>query len=90
MFNAIKEFFTGKKPESAPEAPYKVDAPVVQAVVEAPVVVELPVTAPVDPQITDAVTLAVVPTQAKKPRAKKTVVTKPAKPAASKRLRKTK
>jgi hypothetical protein len=30
MFKAIKEFFTGKKPEAAPEAPYKVEtAPVV-------------------------------------------------------------
>ena len=25
MFKKIAEFFTGKKPEAAPEAPYKVD-----------------------------------------------------------------
>ena len=37
MFSKIKEFFTGKKPEAAPEAPYKVDA--------APAGTETPVTA---------------------------------------------
>jgi len=37
MFNKIVEFFTGKKPEAAPEAPYKVDA--------APAGTETPVTA---------------------------------------------
>lgn len=31
MFNKIVEFFTGKKPEAAPEAPYKVEVtPVVE------------------------------------------------------------
>ena len=44
MFKKIAEFFTGKKPEAAPEAPYKVEAaPVVEAAptpaVEAVVVV---------------------------------------------------
>ncbi len=37
MFKKIEEFFTGKKPEAAPEAPYKVDA--------APAGTETPVTA---------------------------------------------
>lgn len=73
MFNAIKEFFTGKKPEAATEAPYKIDAPA--AAVEMPVATIAPVvTAVVDPQITDAVTQA----PAKKPRAKKSAGTKPA------------
>ncbi len=38
MFKKIAEFFTGKKPEAVPEAPYKVEAaPVVEA---APAVVD--------------------------------------------------
>ena len=33
MFKAIKEFFTGKKEEAAaPQAPYKVETPVVEIV----------------------------------------------------------
>lgn len=46
MFKAIKEFFLGKpaEPVKEAEAPYKVEAPVVEAKVEAPVpVVEAPV-----------------------------------------------
>ena len=43
MFNKIKEFFTGKKPEAAPEAPYKVD--VVPAGTEASIIANPP-TAP--------------------------------------------
>ena len=71
MFKKIAEFFTGKKPEAAPEAPYKVEtAPVeaaptsaVDAVVVVPdavvpsgIVEQAPVTAP-------------VPSPTKKPRA---------------------
>jgi hypothetical protein len=77
MFRAIKEFFTGKKPEAAPEAPYKIDTPAAP-VIEVPAV-EVPAVAPVvtvvvDPQITDAVTQA----PAKKPRVKKSTGAKPA------------
>jgi len=43
MFNKIKEFFTGKKPEAALEAPYKVDA--VPAGTEASIIASPP-TAP--------------------------------------------
>ena len=43
MFKKIAEFFTGKKPEAAPEAPYKVD--VVPAGTEASIIANPP-TAP--------------------------------------------
>ena len=43
MFKKIAEFFTGKKPEAAPEAPYKVD--VVPAGTEASIIASPP-TAP--------------------------------------------
>ena len=43
MFKKIAEFFTGKKPEAAPEAPYKVDA--VPAGTEASIIASPP-TAP--------------------------------------------
>jgi len=39
MFKKIAEFFTGKKPEAAPEAPYKVEA--VPAGTEATVIAEV-------------------------------------------------
>ena len=81
MFKAIKEFFFGKLPEQKqPEAPYKVEVPVVEAPkVEVPVVeapkVEVPVVeAPVvNSQITDAVTQAkpAAMTAKKKPANKK-------------------
>jgi hypothetical protein len=75
MFKAIKEFFTGKKPEAAPEAPYKVDTPAAP-VVEVPVVtvVEAPVVAIAEP--TPVVVAEAAP--AKKPRAKKATSAKPA------------
>ncbi len=78
MFKAIKEFFFGKLPEQkAPEAPYKVEAPVVEApkVEEAPKAPETPVAAApvVETQITDAVTQSkpAAMTAKKKPAAKK-------------------
>jgi hypothetical protein len=40
MFKKIAEFFTGKKPEAAPEAPYKVDP--IPAGTEASIIAELP------------------------------------------------
>ena len=43
MFKKIAEFFTGKKPEAAPEAPYKVEA--VPAGTEASIIASPP-TAP--------------------------------------------
>lgn len=44
MFKKIAEFFTGKKPEVAPEAPYKVEPmPIgIEAVIAAPVVETVP------------------------------------------------
>ena len=79
MFKKIAEFFTGKKPEAAPEAPYKVEtAPVVDPASWSPTpAVEAVVIVP------DAVAPAAVVEQApeaakpKKPRA-------PAKPKAPK------
>ena len=83
MFNKIKEFFTGKKPEVALEAPYKVEAvpagteasiiaspptaPAVEAVVVVP---EAVVPAAVVEQAVDAVT-AVTSKIAKAPAVKK-------------------
>ena len=82
MFKKIAEFFTGKKPEAAPEAPYKVD--VVPAGTEASIIASPP-TAPaveavvvvpeaVVPEAVVEQTIAAVKSKApavKKPRAPK-------------------
>jgi len=85
MFKAIKEFFFGK-PAQAPEAeaPYKVEAPA--AFVPPPKAEEVKAApAPVNPQITDAVTQVPAKKSApKKPAAKKAPAKKPAAPAAKK------
>ena len=73
MFNKFKEFFFGKPKEVAPEAPYKVEAPVTNwpfprtseiAPEPAPVVATAPARKPRAP--------ARKPVVLKKPRAKKT------------------
>ena len=79
MFNKIVEFFTGKKPEAAPEAPYKVEV--------TPVVETTP--APVTASVTDTVIItpeAVAPTLVSD-----TIVTEPtqAKPAVKRGAAKT-
>jgi len=81
MFKAIKEFFTGKKPEAAPEAPYKVEATSFVAVGEPPATVIVPVTSSevaIAMPVEGAGVVEVKAAPAKKPRAKKATSAKPA------------
>jgi len=87
MFKKIAEFFTGKKPEAAPEAPYKVDpipagteasviattAPAVEVVVVVPEAV-------VPAAVVEQAPVAAAPKKAKAP-------AKPKAPAAPKKPR---
>jgi len=76
MFKKISEFFTGKKPEAAPEAPYKVDP--IPAGTEASIIAEPPAveTVVVVPEaVVPAAVVEQAPVVTKKPRA-------PAKPKA--------
>jgi hypothetical protein len=81
MFKKIAEFFTGKKPEAAPEAPYKVDP--IPAGTEASVIAVSAPAVEAVVVVVDAVVPAAVVEQApavpKKPRA-------PAKPKAVKEV----
>jgi hypothetical protein len=64
MFKAIKEFFTGKKTETAaPQAPYKVETPVVE-------VAERP-SAPASKAKQSTASVSKKPAAARKPAAKK-------------------
>jgi hypothetical protein len=92
MFNKIVEFFTGKKPEAAPAAPYKVEVtPVVEAA-SIPVAAIVPDTVIITPEAVAPTlvvdTIVTEPTQpevsAPKPAAKRgaaKVTTKPKAPA---------
>ena len=76
MLHKIKEFFFGKPKESAPEAPYKIEAPTTnwpfpRASEIAPVVATAPVKKPRAPAKPKAVP-AEKPVVLKKPRVKKT------------------
>ena len=74
MFNKIVEFFTGKKPEAAPVAPYKVEVtPVVEAA-PSPVVTMAPDTVIVTPEavaptlVVDTIVTETVQTKAPAPK----------------------
>ena len=77
MFNKIVEFFTGKKPEAAPEAPYKVEVTPVTASVTDTVIITPEAGAPT--LVSD--TIVIEPTQAK-PAAKRGAAKTTAKPKA--------
>ena len=83
MFNKIVEFFTGKKPEAAPEAPYKIEVtPVVEATSAPASVADTVIITPeaVAPTLVSD-TIVIEPTQAK-PAAKRGAAKTTAKPKA--------
>ena len=77
MFKKIAEFFTGKKPEAAPEAPYKVEVTPVTASVTDTVIITPEAVAPT--LVSD--TIVTEPTQAK-PAVKRGAAKTTAKPKA--------
>lgn len=76
MFNKIVEFFTGKKPEAAPAAPYKVEVTPVVETAPAPAVAIAPDTVIVTPEavaptlVVDTIVTEPVQTKAPAPKSK--------------------